>query len=137
MAIPEQYRRIIGAMHRLELLRRISIRDSARGIELHRTQMPMLEYIAAHDGCAQADVSKHLHVSPASVACSAKRMESAGLIARTADETCAATNFPRPKKGMRASRRCAPCLMRWMHAHSGGFPMRSWTRFPACWIGWS
>ena len=87
MAIPEQYRRIIGAMHRLELLRRISIRDSARGIELHRTQMPMLEYIAAHDGCAQADVSKHLHVSPASVACSAKRMESAGLIARTADET--------------------------------------------------
>lgn len=64
MAIPEQYRRIIGAMHRLELLRRISIRDSARGIELHRTQMPMLEYIATHDGCAQADVSKHLHVSP-------------------------------------------------------------------------
>ena len=56
MAIPEQYRRIIGAMHRLELLRRISIRDSARGIELHRTQMPMLEYIAAHDGCAKADV---------------------------------------------------------------------------------
>ena len=96
MAIPEQYRRIIGAMHRLELLRRISIRDSARGIELHRTQMPMLEYIAAHDGCAQADVSKHLHVSPASVACSAKRMESAGLIAL--------------QQAFRHRRRaCAPC----------------------------
>lgn len=40
MALPEQYREIIGAMHRLDLLRRISIRDSARGIELHRTQMP-------------------------------------------------------------------------------------------------
>jgi hypothetical protein len=86
MALPEQYREIIGAMHRLDLLRRISIRDSARGIELHRTQMPMLEYISAHPGCTQADVSNHLHVSPASIACSAKRMESAGLIARVPDE---------------------------------------------------
>ncbi len=81
-----QYREIIGSMHRLNLLRRISIRDEAAGIALQRTQMPMLEYIAQHEGCTQADVAKHLHVSPASTACSAKRMESAGLIAREADE---------------------------------------------------
>lgn len=74
-------------MHRLELLRRISIRDNARGTEIRRAQMPMLEYIAAHECCTQADISKYLHVSPASVACSAKRMEAAGLIARAADES--------------------------------------------------
>ena len=87
MAFSKQYHEIIGAMHRLELLRRISIRDNARGIEIRRAQMPMLEYIAAHEGCTQADISKYLHVSPASVACSAKRMEAAGLIARAADES--------------------------------------------------
>lgn len=87
MAFSKQYHEIIGAMHRLELLRRISIRDNARGTEIRRAQMPMLEYIAAHEGCTQADISKYLHVSPASVACSAKRMEAAGLIARAADES--------------------------------------------------
>lgn len=87
MASSELYREIISAMRRLDLLRRISIRDSAHGVELHRTQMPMLDYISKHAGCTQADISNHLHVSPASIACSAKRMESAGLISRMPDET--------------------------------------------------
>ena len=91
MASSELYREIISAMRRLDLLRRISIRDSVRGVELHRTQMPMLDYISKHAGCTQADVSSHLHVSPASIACSAKRMESAGLISRMPDETSADT----------------------------------------------
>ena len=85
MGNPAQYRAIIRAMHRLDLLRRISIHDSSAGAALHRTQMAMLEYIAAHEGCTQADVAKHMCVSAASIACSAKRMESAGLIARQAD----------------------------------------------------
>jgi len=82
----EDYRRVIGLLRRIDVLRRISIHDSAGSLALRRTQMPMLDFIAAHEDCTQADIAREFHVSAASVARSAKRMEAAGLIARRTDE---------------------------------------------------
>ncbi|MBQ7114050.1 MAG: MarR family transcriptional regulator [Clostridia bacterium] len=82
----EDYRRVIGLLHRIDVLRRISIHQGAGGLALRRSQMPMLGFIADHEGCTQADIAKEFRVSAASVACSAKRMEAAGLIERRTDE---------------------------------------------------
>ncbi len=81
-----EYRQIVDAMHRLDLLRRIHIRGRIRELDVHRGQYPILDYIVRHPGCTQAEAAEGLYVTPASIACSAKRMENAGLIARSADE---------------------------------------------------
>ncbi len=81
----EDYRRVIGLLRRIDVLRRISIHQGAGSLALRRSQMPMLGFIADHEGCTQADIAKEFRVSAASVACSAKRMEAAGLIERRTD----------------------------------------------------
>ncbi len=86
------YRPITGAMHRLELMRRIRFRNMLGARGLHPGQPPLLEYIAQHPGCTQKDAASELDVSPASAATSLKRLEKSGLVCRRGDPSDARRN---------------------------------------------
>ena len=79
------YCEAVGAMHRLELLRRIKARSLMAFSGLHPGQPRMLEYIRSHPGCTQKEAADELDVTPASAAASLKRLEKAGFVSRTAD----------------------------------------------------
>lgn len=79
------YRRVVGAMHRLELLRKIKSRGILSASGLHSGQPPMLMYIINHPGCTQKEAADELDVTAASAAASLKRLEKAGLVARRPD----------------------------------------------------
>lgn len=64
--------------------------DSRHGLRFG--QLPMLKYILTFDGCTQQEIAQRMHVSPASVAVSAKRMEREGLITRCQSESNARCN---------------------------------------------
>lgn len=82
----------VGAMHRLELLRRIQSRVAIGPSGLHPGQPPLLHYILSHPGCTQKEAADELDVTPASAAASLKRLEKAGLVERKADEKDARRN---------------------------------------------
>lgn len=78
---------VVYRMSRLEVLRKIRLRSALKGLGLHFKQPPILEYVMKNDGCTQNDIAEALHVTPASIATSTKRMQHAGLITKRADET--------------------------------------------------
>ena len=82
----------VGAMHRLELLRKIQSRVAIGPSGLHPGQPPMLHYILSHPGCTQRQAADELDVTAASAAASLKRLEKAGLVERIADEKDARRN---------------------------------------------
>ncbi len=53
---------------------------------LYPGQLPILEFIQAHEGCTQTEIARHLTVSAASIASSTKRMQKAGLIVKKTDQ---------------------------------------------------
>lgn len=73
---------IFEAMRR----KRFSCEIERLNLGMHRQQFPMLKYVREHDRCTQVEIAENLHVSPAAVASSAKRMEKAGIISREADD---------------------------------------------------
>ena len=75
--------RVGAKLHRLDLLIAYYLRSRDADL-IPPAQMRMLEFIGGHGGCTQADVAGEMHVSPASVAQSIKRMEAAGYIRRDA-----------------------------------------------------
>lgn len=79
-------REVAGAMHRLELLRKIRIHRMMAALKMYPGQPRMMEYINAHPGCTQRELAQALDITPASAAASLKRMEKAGLINRLQDE---------------------------------------------------
>ncbi|MBQ4640354.1 MAG: winged helix-turn-helix transcriptional regulator [Clostridia bacterium] len=79
-------RDVAGAMHRLELLRKIRIRRMMASLGMHPGQPRMMEFIHAHPGCTQREVARDLDITQASAAASLKRMEKAGLLQRLQDE---------------------------------------------------
>ena len=78
---------IIGAMRRLELMRRIRDRKLLLNCGLHPGQPPIVGFVDKHPGCSQKDVATELDISAASAASSIKRLEKAGMIVRKQDET--------------------------------------------------
>lgn len=82
----------VGAMHRLELLRKIQSRVAIGPSGLHPGQPPLMHYILSHPGCTQKEAADELDVTPASAAASLKRLEKAGLVERKADEKDARRN---------------------------------------------
>ena len=86
------YRKVVGAMHRLELLRKIKSRAMMRDSGLHLGQPPMLIYIKEHPGCTQKETADELDISPPSAAASLKRLEKAGLVERRPDPLDARRN---------------------------------------------
>ena len=86
------YWEAVGAMHRLELLRRIRSRSLMAEYGLHPGQPRMLEYIRTHPGCTQKEAADELDVTPASAAASLKRLEKAGFVERRPDARDARRN---------------------------------------------
>ena len=86
------YHEAVGAMHRLELLRKIQARTVVGPLGIHPGQPPLLHYIQAHPGCTQKEAADELDVTPASAAASLKRLEKAGLVERKTDDKDARRN---------------------------------------------
>ena len=86
------YREAVGAMHRLELLRRIKARGLMAEGGLHPGQPRLLQFIREHPGCTQKEAADDLDVTPASAAASLKRLEKAGFVSRSADPRDARRN---------------------------------------------
>lgn len=80
-------RPIVGKLNYLHLLYRIHIHREISQCGLYMGQHPILEFVLEHDGCTQVQVAQMMHVSPPSIATSVKRMQRAGLLKKTADET--------------------------------------------------
>ena len=80
------YWEAVGAMHRLEFLRRIKVRAVMGDSGLHPGQPRLLQFIWDHPGCTQKEAADELDVTPASAAASLKRLEKAGLVLRRPDE---------------------------------------------------
>ena len=75
-------------MRRIEsitLLSRIRSQQTFREMGLYQGQLPILDYIRQNPDCNQADVAKRLHVTPATIAISTKRMEKGGLLTKRVD----------------------------------------------------
>ncbi len=68
----------------VNILRKTVLRNVTK--DLHFAQMPVLRFIIAHPACTQSDISCALHVTPASIAQSTKRMEKSGLIYKVVDK---------------------------------------------------
>lgn len=79
-------REIGGRLMFLLLLRR-NILQRGGETGLHPSQLPILEALAHHPDCTQQALADFLHVTPASVALSTKRLEKAGLIEKHTDKT--------------------------------------------------
>lgn len=77
---------IVGRFYQLEILRRGYIQEATADIGLYFGQLPILEYVIAHDGCTQKEIADAIQVTPASVAISTKRMQKAGLLEKTVSD---------------------------------------------------
>lgn len=77
--------RVAESCEKMMALRRARVRRVLLRRGLHLGQPEMLAFISAHPGCSQKQMADSAGVTPASIAASFKRMESAGLIRRRAD----------------------------------------------------
>ncbi|MDL2236009.1 MarR family winged helix-turn-helix transcriptional regulator [Christensenellaceae bacterium OttesenSCG-928-L17] len=66
----------------LHLLRRRAM----EGLEMHRGQLPVLEYIQRNPGCTQVEISQALLITPSSIAQSTKRMQRDDILEKHIDE---------------------------------------------------
>lgn len=105
------YKKIAFRFEKLHLVRRILYQKSTMDFPLYPGQLQVLEFIKKNEGCTQSQVSRHLMITPASVALSTKRMEKAGLLEKRTDTK----NLRRKKlyiteKGRNLSQRCREIL---------------------------
>lgn len=77
------YKETAKKMMLVNILKRTAMRE-AMG-EIHWGQEPILEYLCTHSDSSQKDIAQFLHVTPASIALSTKRMEKSGLITKISD----------------------------------------------------
>ncbi|NLA76250.1 MAG: winged helix-turn-helix transcriptional regulator [Clostridiales bacterium] len=77
---------IVRELSKTSLMHRYIIHRTASANGLYLGQPPILEYLKENSACTQNRLAEHLHVSPASVAVSIKRMQKAGLVEKLADE---------------------------------------------------
>lgn len=71
----EMRRKMFGRFAKIQLLRRIYIRQMEEHNALNCTQVHLLEYIRRHAGCRQMDAAEDLGVTPAAVAMMVKRLK--------------------------------------------------------------
>ncbi len=102
---PKELTRQMGYLHHL---RHVQLRRTMPSdVEVYIGQLPMLEYIIRHDGCTQIDLAEEMHVSPASIALSTKRMQNAGLIEKRVNEqNLRCKMLSATEKGRQVSVRC-------------------------------
>ncbi len=80
------YRDLVHQIISTTLIHRHRITKAAQQAGLYYGQPMILEYIMNNNLCTQKDLANSLHISPASVATSIKRLEKSGLISRITDE---------------------------------------------------
>ena len=82
-----RYKNVSKKLHDLECCRHFCVRRALKDSGVYFGQPPILEYLAQYGAATQNELAKALNVSPASVSVSLRRMQKAGLIEKTADET--------------------------------------------------
>lgn len=83
--MPAEYRRLVWQISRNALVRKILCDRITDKAGVQRGRFPMLGVLLRHEGCTQCEIAEWLHISPASVAVSLRRMERDGLVRREAD----------------------------------------------------
>ncbi len=68
-------RKMFGRFAKIQLLRRICVRNAEQHNGLSCTQVQLLEYIHRHSGCPQMEVAKELGISPPAVAMTVKSLK--------------------------------------------------------------
>lgn len=80
------YREIVHSMINVMGIHRYKISKASHKVGLYYGQPNILEYVKAHNHCTQKELAKGLHVSPASVATSVKRLEKSGYVTKIQDK---------------------------------------------------
>lgn len=80
------YREMVQKLISTSLIHRYHITKSAQRAGLYYGQPMILEYIKENDLCTQKELADSLHISPASVATSIKRLEKSGFVKRSTDK---------------------------------------------------
>lgn len=80
------YCKIIGEINKAHLLRKLFTKRNFEN-KFGFQQIHMLRFIYDHSDCTQADIAKYFHVSSATIAVSTKRLQKAGLIQKTVEES--------------------------------------------------
>lgn len=82
----ERHFKIAGKLNHLNILHRYFIHRAVSEWNIYPGQPPLLDCLSSRDGCTQKELADLLHVSPASVAVSVKRMQRSGLVEKSADK---------------------------------------------------
>lgn len=82
-----ELRKLVCELISISAIHRYRITKSASSVGLYFGQPMILDYVLQHDACTQKELAEAMHISAASIAVSIKRIEKAGLITRTPDET--------------------------------------------------
>ena len=80
------YREMVHKLISTSLIHRYHITKSAQMAGLYYGQPMILDYIKENNLCTQKELADSLHISPASVATSIKRLEKSGFVKRTTDK---------------------------------------------------
>lgn len=80
-----QYHEIMGKMRHFFALHRIAAYKLGAEEGVRNGQMPLLKMIGSHEASTQKELADLLHVSPASIAVSLKRLQKQGLVTKAAD----------------------------------------------------
>ena len=80
------YRETVHKLISTSLIHRYHITKAAQKAGLHYGQPMILDYIKELKHCTQKELADSLHISPASVATSIKRLEKSGFVKRTIDK---------------------------------------------------
>ena len=82
-------RSLVHEIITLTVTHRYRVGKAASELGLYFGQPGILEYILMNNGCTQKELAEHLHVSPASVATTLKRMEKSGFFVKGFSENYA------------------------------------------------
>ena len=80
-------RSLVHEIITLNVTHRYRVGKAASSLGLYFGQPSILEFILQNNNCTQKELAEHLHISPASVATTLKRMEKSGFIERIEDKS--------------------------------------------------
>ena len=80
------YREMVHKLISTSLIHRYHITKSAQKAGLYYGQPMILDFIKENNFCTQKELADSLHISPASVATSIKRLEKSGFVKRSTDK---------------------------------------------------
>ena len=81
----KQQQKVFHELNLLHAVLRARLFELSESIPLHPNQLPLLETVLRFPGITQVEAAARLHVSPASIALSAKRLAAAGMIEKQSD----------------------------------------------------